>query len=85
MRTATNGTTVNDSKYSGPGRSEVSANEHTSSSAFLSRICAVKGTKNVCVLLIQEGAILNSALLLTEVVGEPGLDVPRFLASYPKN
>lgn len=84
MRTATNGTTVSESKCNGLGRSEVSANEHTSSSAFLSRICAARGTKNVCVLLIQEGAILDFALLLRVVV-EPGLDVPKFLASYPKN
>lgn len=58
-RTATNGATVSESKYSGPGRSEVSANEHSSSSAFLSRICAAKGTKNVSALLTQEGTILT--------------------------
>lgn len=64
-----------ESKYGGPGRSEVSANEPSSPSAFLPRTCAAKGIKNVCVLLTQEGAILDSALLLIEVVVEPGLDV----------
>ena len=48
-------------------------------------MCVVKDTKNVCVLLIQEGAILDYALLLLAVVVEPGLDVLEFLASYPKN